>query len=108
MCPASVNGLMDVLMVCVCAGRQFKEAARIAAEMKVLSEEVSHAQEKLSDCELTLAEKNRELSVVSEQLAAAREEGALLERKEGRPWLPHGRRGGGGTVCVLVQRLSRM
>ena len=64
--------------------------------MKALSEEVSHAQEKLSDCELTLAEKNRELAVVSEQLAAAREEGALLERKEGRPWLPHGRRGGGG------------
>ncbi len=64
-------------------GRQFKEAARIASEVKTITGRVEEVKQQISDSETKLAGLNKELTQHSEELEAVKNEADAQEKEEG-------------------------
>ncbi len=66
-----------------CPARQYKEAARVAAEIKVVNSSLDSEREGIKEAESRLATMNKQLSSIGQELAETKEELGGMEREEG-------------------------
>ena len=85
---AAVTGVACADCTCISSlfcgvGRQFKEAARLTSEIKVMCGLVEESQEKLNEAEQSMVLSSKKLAQLSDQLSKVREEWSILEKTEG-------------------------
>ena len=64
-------------------GRQFKEASRLAGEIKEVSSYLETEKVNVSNIEEKLSTSNKQLSLLSDKLGALKEQANTLEKEEG-------------------------
>ena len=89
----SYNGVLHIS-----SGRQFKEASRIASEVKTIESKMVEVKDQISAAETRLAELNKELTQQSEELEALKNESDAQEMEEGMLSVCRGK----NPMCVCV------
>ncbi len=66
-----------------CLARQYKEAARVASEIKAVNSSVDSERDGLREAESRLATVNEQLSSIRQELGGVGDELGVMEREEG-------------------------